>query len=142
MHLSHPRDALGPSPWGGQHRCQGDDDRPRRDSTVAPSDPLPFPSQQDKSEEEAEQEPAQNTSTWEQRQPSVPDSTLPTCPPLRCGASLWQPQSILPGGYILLHHSHRTLGHRPHHASGFGTAVMVRASQEAPRLLPSSRHPP
>lgn len=69
MHLSHPGDALGPSLWGGQHRCRGDDDGPRRDSTVAPSDPLPFPSQQDKSEEEAGQEPAQNTSTWEQRQP-------------------------------------------------------------------------
>lgn len=74
--------------------------------------------------------------------PSVPDSTLLTCPPLSCGASLWQLQSILRGGYILLHHSHRTLGHRPHHASGLGTAVMVRASQEAPRLLPPSHHPP
>ena len=73
---------------------------------------------------------------------SVPGSTLLTCPPLSCGVSLWQPQRIQPGGYILLHHSHCTLGHSPHQASGFGTAAMVRASQEAPRLLPPSHHPP
>lgn len=39
-----------------------------------------------------------------------------------------------------LHPSHHS--HRAHQESGFGTAAMVRASQEALRLLPPSHHLP
>lgn len=68
MGVPDPGDTLSPSCWG-QHHCQGDVNRPRWDSTAAPLGPLPFPSQQDVSEQAAEQEPAQNTSRWGQWQP-------------------------------------------------------------------------
>lgn len=46
------------------------------------------------------------------------------------------------GGYTLLHHIHHTLGHSPHKASGFGTAAVVRARDEALRLLTPYHHSP
>lgn len=88
------------------------------------------------------QEPAPNTSTWGQWQPGSFRLHSPYLPRLSCGVSLWQPQSVQPGGYTLLHHSHRTLGHSPHQASGFGTAAVVRASQEALRLPTPCHHSP
>lgn len=138
-----PRDALSPSLWGGQHHCQGDVSRPRWDSTAAPLGPLlPFHSQQDKLEEEAEQEPAQNTSTWGQWQ-SV-------------SSRLHSPYLYSPSAVGYYSGSSRVYNQV---ATSFSTTAIMHsatvpikhlileqqqwsASQEAPRLLPPCHHPP
>lgn len=71
----------------------------------------------------------------------VSGSTLLNALPQLWGVTL-AAQGLQPGGYTLLHHSHHKLGHSPHKASGLATAAVVRARQEALRLLTPCHHSP
>lgn len=110
-----PRPFLSLSLWGGQHHCQGDVSRPMGECSAASSSPLVFSSQQDKLEEEAEQELAQNTSPQGKLQSN----------------SFKFPYTNI---YLFPHHCHHTLCQSPHQPLHFGT-TLVRAlsfySQEA-----------
>lgn len=110
-----PRPFLSLSLWGGQHHCQGDVSRPMGECSAASSSPLVFFSQQDKLEEEAEQELAQNTSPQGKLQSN----------------SFKFPYTNI---YLFPHHCHHTLCQSPHQPLHFGT-TLVRAlsfySQEA-----------